>query len=146
MKHFFTILGIAIAMTACTPESLEPETIPVQAVELSSSTLTLHPGDKVSLTATVIPTNATEKNLVWFSSDETVATVSQVGEVSAVSVGTAVVTASCGGRKAECEVTVSLEHVPVTSISLDQSDVSLFVGDTFQLTATVIPDLSLIHI
>lgn len=140
MKHFLSILGIAIAMTACTPESLEPETIPVQAVELSCSTLSIHPGDKISLTATVIPTNATEKNLVWSSSDETVVTVSQVGEVSAVSIGTAVITVSCDGKKSECEVTVTLKYVPITAVTLDKSDVSVLVGESFKLTATVVPD------
>lgn len=140
MKHFLTILGIALAMTACTPERLEPETIPVQTVELSSASLSLHPGDKVSLTATVFPDNATDRNLVWSSSDETVVTVSRTGEVAAVSVGSAVVTVSCGGRNDACEVKVTPILIPVAAVSLDRTDADIHVGGSILLTATVSPD------
>lgn len=145
MKPFLPILCIALALAACTPESMvspvspEPETIPVRTLELSSASLSLHPGDKVSLTATVVPSDATDVDLDWSSSDGAVATVSQAGEVAALSVGEAVITASCGGRKAECLVTVSLEYIPVSSVTLDRTGTDLLAGESLLLEATVSP-------
>jgi len=139
MKHSLSLFGLALALAACTPESLEspvssePETIPVRTVEL------LHPGDKVSLTAAVVPSDATDADLAWSSSDEAVATVSQSGEVTALSVGEAVISANCGWKKAECRVTVSLKYVPVSSFTLDRTGVDLRVGETLLLEATVSP-------
>jgi len=145
MKHSLSLFGLALALAACTPESLEspvssePETIPVRTVELSSASLSLHPGDKVSLTAAVVPSDATDADLAWSSSDEAVATVSQSGEVTALSVGEAVISANCGWKKAECRVTVSLKYVPVSSFTLDRTGVDLRVGETLLLEATVSP-------
>lgn len=139
MKHFLSNLGVALVMIACTPESPGPITIPVQAVELSSASQSLHPGDKASLTATVVPSDATAGDLAWSSSNDAVATVSRTGEVAALSVGEAVIAVSCGGKKAECRVTVSLKHIPVSSVTLDRTEAELRAGESLLLEATVSP-------
>ena len=111
-------------------------TVPTGSVTLDKTTLSLAVGETAQLTATVKPDDATDKNVTWTSSDESVAKVVN-GKVTAVKSGKATITAKCGGKTAECAVTVT---VPVTSLTLDRTTLSLAVGETAQLTATVKPD------
>ena len=80
--------------------------VPATGVTLDKTTLSLTEGESATLTATVEPENATDKAIVWTSSDNAVATVEN-GVVTAVKAGTATITAACGSAKAECTVTVS---------------------------------------
>ena len=74
--------------------------------------------------------------MAWTSSDESIAKVDN-GKVTAVKSGKATIAAKCGGKTAECAVTVT---VPTSSVTLDKTTLSLAVGETAQLTATVKPD------
>ncbi len=82
--------------------------LPVSGVSLNRKSLYLAVGRSSVLTATVRPSAALNKSVVWSSSDETVATVSG-GKVTALKIGTAVITATTaeGGFTASCKVTVS---------------------------------------
>ena len=80
--------------------------VPATGVTLDKTTLSLTEGESATLTATVEPENATDKAIVWTSSDNAVATVEN-GVVTAVKAGTATITAVCGSAKAECTVTVT---------------------------------------
>ena len=110
----------------------------VTKVELNKTSLTLNVGDEENLIPTITPDNATDKSVTWESSASGVATVSN-GVVTAVTPGTATITVTTedGGFTDTCEVTVT---VPVTGVALDKTSLSLEVGDTAQLTATVKPD------
>ena len=79
--------------------------IPVDSVSISKSTLTLTEGASETLTATISPSNATNKTVSWSVSPTGYATVSG-GVVKAVKAGACSVTASCGGKSATCAVTV----------------------------------------
>lgn len=81
--------------------------VPVTNVTLNHTVLALFPGDTTALTATVDPDTATDKTVTWESSDPNVATVDQSGKVTAVAPGTATITATAGGQKATCTVTVT---------------------------------------
>ena len=111
-------------------------TVPTGSVTLDKTTLSLAVGESVQLTATVKPDDATDKNVSWTSSDESIAKVDN-GKVTAIRAGKATITAKCGGKTAECAVTVT---VPTGSVTLDKTTLSLAVGETAQLTATVNPD------
>lgn len=87
-----------------------PTVVPVQNVALSKSTLTLTEGDSETLTATVLPSNATNKTVTWTVSPSGYATVSG-GVVSAVKAGSCTVTATAGGKSASCAVTVTASSV-----------------------------------
>lgn len=120
------------------------ERVAVTGISLKSSTLSLVEGSKETLTATVIPENATNKEVVWKSSNTAAATVSD-GIVTAKKPGTAIITATTadGGYTASCTVTVmakEAEVVSVTGITLNQSAVSLEQGKTETLIATVMPE------
>lgn len=82
-----------------------PTVVPVQNVALSKSTLTLTEGDSETLTATVSPSNATDKTVTWTVSPSGYATVSG-GVVKAVKAGSCTITATAGGKSATCAVTV----------------------------------------
>lgn len=81
----------------------------VTGVSLDKTALTLYEGTSATLTVTVTPSTAANKNVIWSSSDAAVATVNPEGVVAAVSAGTAVITVTTvdGGFTAECTVTVT---------------------------------------
>ena len=79
--------------------------IPVQSVSLSAETMTLNEGESKTLTATVLPANATSRVVVWHVSPAGFATVVN-GKVIAGKAGNCTVTATAGGKSASCAVTV----------------------------------------
>ena len=120
----------------------EQTDVPVTGVSLNTSTLNLIEGGTDTLTATVEPNNATNRNVTWSSDNPSVATVNN-GVVSAVSEGTATITVTAQGdstKSASCTVTVTAATVSVTGVTLNKTSTSLYVGDTETLTATVAPD------
>ena len=97
-------------------------TIPVTGISLSTSTLNLIEGNSSTLTAIISPTNATNQNVVWSTNDSSVATVSN-GVVTAVSAGSATITASTvdGNYTANCSITVSASTVVTGSYVTDEN-------------------------
>ena len=115
----------------------------VTDVSLSPSTLTLNVGVEATLTPTITPDNATDKSVTWESSAPGVATVDTNGKVTAVAEGTAtiIVTTTDGNFEDTCTVTVTQPaETPVASVTLDKTSLTLDVGGSFTLTATVKPD------
>ena len=118
--------------------TVKAASVAVTKVSLSSSSATLNVGATKTLTATVSPSNATNKTITWSSSNTSVATVSSSGKITAKAAGTATITAkTSNGKKATCKVTV--KSVAVTKVSLSSSSATLNVGATKTLTATVTP-------
>jgi uncharacterized protein YjdB len=128
----------ATTVNGKTAECIVTVTVPVEAIELNSSQLSLIQGTtSAALTVSFTPDNATDQSVLWSSSDESVATVDSSGKVTAVEGGTATITATtANGKTATCMVTVS---VPATGISLSLSDVPVERGKTIALTATLDP-------
>ena len=114
--------------------------VPAERVTLDQTTLELTVNGTAKLTAKVLPEETTVKTIQWSSSDETVAKVAADGTVTALKEGTTVITAKCGEKSAECTVTVKAEAVVPASITLDQSTLSMAVGGTQKLTASILPD------
>lgn len=111
----------------------------VTSVSLESTSISLDAGKKKTLTATVSPATASNKNVSWKSSDKNVATVSSKGVVTAVAVGTAVITVTSkdGNASTTCRVTVTQ---PATGISLNKTKANVDIGSTYTLKATIKPD------
>lgn len=111
-----------------------PSSISISIVEI-----TLTEGNTHQLYATVEPENC-ENTVVWKSSNESVATVSQVGIVTAVSEGLCEVTANTSnGLTARCEVIVTKAIVEPTSISIP-SMVEMIVGEDMYLDVVILPE------
>ena len=95
-------------------ESGDELVVPVVTISLSSTSLELYSGDWHQLTATVKPNDATDKTIVWSSDTPSVATVDQTGLISAISAGTAYISASAGGKVARCAITIFSRLVATT--------------------------------
>lgn len=115
------------------------EIIDVTGVSVTPQTLALTINETGSATATVAPANASNKNVSWTSSNEAIATVNADGTISAISAGTATITATTedGGFTDACVVTVST--IDVTGVSLSSNTLSINKGQTSTLVATVTP-------
>ena len=86
-------------------------TVPVQSVSLSAAELTLNEGESKTLTATVLPANATDRTVVWSVLPTGFATVAN-GRVTGSKAGSCTVTATAGGKNAQCVVTVTAKDQP----------------------------------
>ncbi len=86
-------------------ETEDPTEIPVEKIELDKETVMLAVGDKTVLKAAITPSYATDTAITWESSDNLIAEVSD-GVITAIMAGSCTITASAGGKKAFCEVTI----------------------------------------
>lgn len=143
MSAGLALTMLAVSFAGCgKDEPKEPATVSVAGVALNKSSVNLNEGGSESLTATVSPSNATNKSVSWKSSDTGVATVDANGKVTAVKAGSATitVTTSDGSKTATCSVTVAANSVPVTDVTIDKAEISIVEGESQKLGATVTPD------
>lgn len=128
---------VASCGSASVNVSVTVSDIAVTSVTLSPTSLSMLPGNSETLTATVLPTNATDMAVTWSSSNPSVARVDN-GNVTAVAPGDAVITASAGGKSATCSIHV---QQPVTEIILvEENGKSVALESTgFSLTAKISP-------
>ena len=116
------------------------QTVAVTGVTLSQTTASVTVGGTLTLTANIVPANATNKSVTWSSSVPAVATVSD-GVVSALSAGSTVITVKTadGNHTATCTVTVSAAAVSVTGVTLNKTALTLTEGGEETLVAEVAP-------
>ncbi|MEL7566866.1 MAG: Ig-like domain-containing protein [Dehalobacterium sp.] len=117
----------------------DSESISVSKVVLSKSELTIAVGKEKTLTATVSPANASDRDVTWKSSDTGIAKVDQDGTVKGIKEGGVTITATADGRFDTCRVTVIEADVPVEGIKLNHSSLTLAKENSFQLMADVSP-------
>ncbi len=125
---------------ACTEKEQEPQVIPVDSVSINQSSASLSIGETLQLTASVLPSAATNKDISWSSGNQSVASVSSSGLVTAVGEGTTTITASAGGKKGECSISVAKAYIAVTEVKFEKTELSLYEGDEETLIATVLPE------
>ena len=131
MKLIFVLTAIiAVATMSCKDDN--DETV---SVALDNDLLSLVIGTRETLTVTVTPNNAA---VTWISGNPEVVTVID-GVVTAVGVGKTVVNAKAGNSTASCDIIVTLVPVPVTSISLQEPELVMAVGDMETLSFELEP-------
>lgn len=140
MHHIYRMLAVcvtAIIFASCgkDPEN-DPVKIEVSSVTLDQTEITLEPGASALLKATVSPENAEYGAVAWTSDNAGVATVDN-GTVTAVAKGSATVTVTVEGQSASCKVTVKSV---VSEIVLSQAALTVEIGKTAELMATVLPE------
>lgn len=107
------------------------------SITLDKSSLSIEKGASATLTATVGPSDCTDKSVTWSSDNTSVATVDASGKITAVATGSAVVTAkTSNGKTATSKVTVIISP---TSIALDKTDLTIERGTSATIKATLSP-------
>ena len=113
----------------------------VQSISLNATQKELIIGDSFAFTATAMPENATNRNVIWKLVSGDAISLSNTGVIQAKKVGEALVrveAADGSGIKAECKVVVKPRLVQ--AISLNATQKHLIIGDSFTLTATLSPE------
>jgi len=112
---------------------------PASGVSINESPKEMFVGSKLTLTATVSPSDAYNKLVRWSSDNAAIASVDSKGVVTAIKSGTATITVTTvdGGYKDSCKITL-LQRA--TSVKTDKSAVKALRGETYQLNATVLPE------
>lgn len=125
-----TLTMILSCFTACVD-------VPVESLVLSNAELTINVGNTSAVSCTVLPEDATDKTVNWSSSNNAVATVNDVGIITAVSAGTCTITASSGDITSTVNVIVKK---PVEQVVLNKTDVTIKEEETFTFTYTIVPN------
>ena len=127
-----TISTIPVVSISCSCGSENPEIIRVTSVSLNKTSITLAVDDNETLTATVLPENATNKTVTWGSSDTSVAAVDANGKITAVGLGNATITVTTndGNKTATCEVNVNSPYVIIiananSALALNNKDANI---------------------
>lgn len=129
---------------ASIPIEIQVNAIPVQQINLDSTSISIHKGYSQQLSSTVLPETATYKSVSWSSADESIATVDQNGKVLGVGKGATQITAtSQDGVKATCDVTVS---IPCVMLLCDNYDVTINKGDSYKQNYKISPLDSTDHV
>lgn len=121
------------------------EDVKVSSITISQTEITLKPDDTLQLEATVYPTEAANKSVIWKSSNEDVVIVTDEGFVLAVAEGEADVTVASAENseiKAVCHIKVEKEkepEVPIVQIKFEESPVTIALGETKKLNVIFNP-------
>ena len=128
--------GVSVTSDAAT---LTVDPVSVTGVTLDETELALYTGGSATLTATVAPDNATDKSVTWSSSDNTVATVDNTGNVTAVGAGNATITVTTedGKKTATCTVTVTDKTYTISADTTALDFGSAYTGYTQPAAQTV---------
>lgn len=111
--------------------------IPPTSVTINPDFAKLECGTQITLTANVLPEDATDKAVTWESTNSAVAIVNSEGLVTAIGPGECFITASCRDKQAMCHVIV-VDHF--TYITLDEHEMYLMPNHMFVLTPSVMPE------
>lgn len=117
--------------------------VSVTGLTLEKTKISLVKGTSVLVSTIIKPLNATNKKIAWKSSNPAVATVDATGKVTAISSGSATITATTadGNKSSDINVVVTNERVEVASIFLDQTQQTVTTENTqIVLIATIAPD------
>ena len=132
-----TITATADGVTAECTIIVEEKVIPVESITLNKTEAEIFVGAEEKLTATVLPEDATNKDVTWTSSDTTIATVDSNGKVTAKSVGTAAIKAKAGDKSATC--TIKVNPIKVTGVKILDPPTEVTYGESLTLKAKMQP-------
>lgn len=114
-----------------------PTDVFANVIDLHKSSITLGVGHSETIKYT-LNEDLNSSNIVWKSSNEKVAIV-QNGKITAITEGTAIITASINGNNSTCKVIVSSDYIPITGISLNKSSLNIVIGTTETLIKNISP-------
>lgn len=115
MKKLLLVFGVLVTLTFCKKKETT-DAIPVTGVTLSKTELSVFVDGSGGLVATIMPEDASNKNVTWSTDNPTVAAVDNEGKVSGISSGTAIITVTTvsGNKTARCTITVTTDFQRLT--------------------------------
>ncbi|RDY30882.1 Ig-like domain-containing protein [Lachnotalea glycerini] len=114
--------------------------VEVTDIEIGNFEAEMEAGKTQTLSATVLPSNATDATITYQSSDTNIASVLSTGEVKAIAKGTVTITVSAGAISKSIQITVNeVKVIVATEIDLGDYQASMAVGEKQLLSATVLP-------
>lgn len=113
--------------------------VPASEVTINKTNISLSVGESAQLIAKTLPENTSDKTIFWASDDESVAQVDSLGNVVAKSPGEAMIYA-IGQQNVYAACHVSVEAIPVSGVTLNQTEEKLMVNDVVHLVATITPN------
>ena len=119
--------------------SVVTDEVKVEKITLNPSKLTLDVGSSSQVTAIIGPANATNRELVWESSNPNIATVDDNGIVKGISPGTAIITVKTKDGTVESQIVVTIKETEVESLCFAQNDISIKKDDTLKLIVQIKP-------
>ncbi len=140
--NFKLLLSVALVIFSVScKETNQPEKVAVQGVTVEPTTKNLVVGDEFTITATIEPSDASNKDVTWQSNASDIASVDATGKVKAIKAGTATITATTvdGAKTASCVVNVSDVVISVTGITLNPTEKILSEGEEFTIVAAIEP-------
>lgn len=114
----------------------------VTSINVSQSSVAINEGQTFQISTTVLPSNATNKKLSYFSTNPEVASVSQTGVITGKGGGNAQIIVSSNENpniSASINILVSSTSIKVSNINLGQTEIELKEGSVYSLNATVLP-------
>ncbi len=145
LRFLMVILALMIALgclvscdEAAVPTGGDVETeIPVESLVLSNTELSVNVGNASAVSCTVLPEDASDKVVKWSCSNNAVATINDVGVITAIGAGTAIISASCGNVTETLVLTVKK---PIDQIVLNKLEISIKEEESFSLVPTIVPN------
>ena len=139
-KAVITVTSSNEKTATCTVEVVN-DSVNVKKINLSVSKNTITVGSVIQVKAKVEPSNATNRELVWTSSDPSIATVDANGIVKGIKNGTVTITAKTKDGKvvASTKITVKVPEPVIENIKFSQDNISIKKDDTLGLTVVVTP-------
>ncbi|WP_052206663.1 beta strand repeat-containing protein [Cellulophaga baltica] len=128
--------------TATSLVTVEAASIAVTGITIDPTSITIINGSTTTLVETITPSNATNQNVTWSSSDDAIATVDATGVVTGVGTGTAIITVTTvdGNFSANNLITVNAVPILVTGVNLTPPTITIIEGATTTLIANLIPN------
>ena len=142
LRIIITLMTLLSVMSCEEETKLLSGAADAKSIEISQSEITVKTGQTARLSAVVRPWNSAKLELLWKSSDERVATVSEEGIVTALEVGSTEITVSYSGLSDVCSVTVVSSTIPTESLTIDRTSLSIRNGNSTDLKATLLPENS----
>ena len=142
-----TAVGIGTTTISATYEKLTTscevnvinDNVEVTSIKLNKDHLVLEKNTSERIFTTIMPDNATNRNVIWETSNSNIASVDNNGNIFANNVGTVTITAKINNISVSCNVTVVNEIIKVESILLNKENITIDNGDKKQLVASINP-------
>lgn len=144
--YYLCVKPVSMSAQSTLPMSttVQVSNTPVSSISLNSNALTMNKGEQFQLAASVLPDNAADKSVTYYTSNPNVALVSEDGLITAAGGGTATVTVDSNdgsGVQAFCQVTVIPKLVTRLDLNKEymEEDLATCYADEYRLYATVYP-------